>query len=47
MVPRELEEKEIKEIVEAFGSAAERTQRAGFDGLEIHGAHGYLIAQFM
>jgi 2,4-dienoyl-CoA reductase-like NADH-dependent reductase (Old Yellow Enzyme family) len=37
---------EIEAIVEAFGAAAENAQKAGFDGLEIHGAHGYLIDQF-
>jgi len=37
---------EIKEIVEDFISAAIRAERAGFDGVELHGAHGYLLCQF-
>ena len=39
--------KEIEEIIEAYGVAAEAAQRLGFDGLEVHGAHGYLIDQFL
>ena len=38
---------EIYELVEKFGEAAWRVQQAGFDAVELHGAHGYLIAQFM
>jgi 2,4-dienoyl-CoA reductase-like NADH-dependent reductase (Old Yellow Enzyme family)/thioredoxin reductase len=37
---------EIENLIEAFGSAGERAKRAGFDLVEIHGAHGYLIPQF-
>lgn len=46
-VPEELTVDEIKDIVEKFGDTAYRAKLAGFDGVEIHGAHGYLIAQFM
>lgn len=46
-MPRELTKSEIKELVEAFGDAARRLEQAGFDGVEIHGGHGYLIAEFM
>jgi len=46
-IPRELTLQEIAEIVDAFGECARRVREAGFDGLEIHGGHGYLIAQFM
>jgi len=46
-VPQSLTIGEIQEIVEKFGDCARRVREAGFDGLEIHGAHGYLIAQFM
>lgn len=38
---------EIGEIIEAFGKAAERAVAAGFDAVEIHGAHGYLLTEFL
>jgi len=46
-IPHALRANEIREIVEEFGDCALRARKAGFDGIEIHGAHGYLIAQFM
>lgn len=46
-LPRALTVAEIKEIVLLFGQAAARAQRAGFDGIEIHAAHAYLIAEFL
>ena len=46
-VTRELADGEIEELVEAFASAAARCEAAGFDGVELHGAHGYLICQFL
>jgi NADPH2 dehydrogenase len=46
-VPHELTTDEVKELVEAFGKAAERAVAAGFDTIELHGAHGYLIHQFL
>ncbi|MGA9347384.1 MAG: NADH:flavin oxidoreductase [Anaerolineae bacterium] len=42
----ELTEAEIEELVFAFGRAAGRAKEAGFDGVQLHGAHGYLINQF-
>ncbi len=45
--PRSIEIKEIAGIIEWFGKAAFRAKEAGFDGVEIHGAHGYLIHQFL
>lgn len=45
--PRELTTEEVYEIIEAYGDAAVRAQKAGFDCVEIHGAHGYLIDQFL
>ena len=38
---------EIEAIVEAFGRAAGRAKKAGFDGVELHAAHGYLLSQFL
>lgn len=46
-VPQELSIEEIEEIVKQFGMAGRRAKEAGFDGLELHGAHGYLISEFM
>ncbi len=45
--PKELSKEEIKEVILAFQQAAIRAQTAGFDVLEIHGAHGYLINEFL
>ncbi|MDF1701175.1 MAG: alkene reductase [Planctomycetota bacterium] len=44
--PRALETSEIAGVVEEFRAAAERAKRAGFDGIELHGANGYLLDQF-
>ena len=44
---RALEDSEIEELIEAFAMAAARCEKAGFDGVEIHGAHGYLVCQFL
>ena len=46
-IPHELTVEEIKTLVEDFRKAAKRAVDAGFDVLEIHGAHGYLIHQFL
>jgi 2,4-dienoyl-CoA reductase-like NADH-dependent reductase (Old Yellow Enzyme family)/thioredoxin reductase len=46
-IPVELNISEIEEIIEQFGEAAARAKKSGFDGVEIHGAHGYLISQFL
>lgn len=45
--PAELSEAEIQSIIAQFVSAAERADRAGFDLVELHGAHGYLLHQFL
>lgn len=46
-IPVELTKEEIKKIVIAFKDAASRALKAGFDTIEIHGAHGYLINEFL
>ncbi|HEY87862.1 MAG TPA: FAD-dependent oxidoreductase [Dehalococcoidia bacterium] len=46
-IPEELTTEEVKEIVRAFGDAAFRVMMAGFDMVEVHGAHGYLITNFL
>lgn len=45
--PRELREEEIWEIIRKFGEAARVVKKAGFTGVQIHGAHGYLVSQFL
>ncbi len=47
VTPRALETAEIAGVVEAFRVGAQNAQRAGFDGVEIHGANGYLLDQFL
>lgn len=45
--PRPLKGWEIAELVQKFTDSALRAQKAGFDGVEVHAAHGYLLAQFL
>ncbi len=45
--PREMTPEEIRETIAAFGTAALRAKAAGFDAVELHGAHGYLLMQFL
>lgn len=45
--PKEITKEEINEVIRAFGAAAKRAYDAGFDALEVHGAHGYLISEFL
>jgi len=47
IVPKEMTHQQIDEVVNSFADAAKRAVKAGFDAIEIHGAHGYLLAQFM
>lgn len=46
-VPKEMTQEEIKEAVAAFAQGAKNAIEAGFDGVEIHGANGYLVDQFI
>jgi 2,4-dienoyl-CoA reductase-like NADH-dependent reductase (Old Yellow Enzyme family) len=47
VVPRALELHEIPGVIDAFKKGAENAKKAGFDGVEIHGANGYLLDQFL
>lgn len=46
-IPRPLDKEEILEIVEKYAAAAKRAQMAGFDAVEIHAGHSYLLSQFL
>jgi 2,4-dienoyl-CoA reductase-like NADH-dependent reductase (Old Yellow Enzyme family) len=46
-LPREMTPADIADAVDAYGLAARRAQLAGFDAVQIHGAHGYLVGQFL
>jgi 2,4-dienoyl-CoA reductase-like NADH-dependent reductase (Old Yellow Enzyme family)/thioredoxin reductase len=47
IVAKELDQEKINEIQDAFADCALRAQKAGFDGIEIHGANGYLLTEFL
>lgn len=47
VVPREMNGEDIAQVVKAFGNGAANAAKAGFDGVEIHGANGYIIDQFL
>ncbi len=46
-VPRELTESEILDLIRRFGESARICKKAGFEGVQIHGAHGYLVSEFL
>jgi 2,4-dienoyl-CoA reductase-like NADH-dependent reductase (Old Yellow Enzyme family) len=46
-VPKEMTKQDITRLIEAYAAAAARSQTAGFDGVQLHGAHGYGINQFL
>lgn len=46
-MPREMTVEEIEEIIEAFAEATRRAMEAGFDGVQLHAAHGYLLSEFL
>jgi 2,4-dienoyl-CoA reductase-like NADH-dependent reductase (Old Yellow Enzyme family) len=45
--PRAMTEEDIERVLEAFAAAARRVAESGFDAVQIHGAHGYLVSQFL
>jgi 2,4-dienoyl-CoA reductase-like NADH-dependent reductase (Old Yellow Enzyme family) len=45
--PRELTDVEVRALIQRFGDAAKVVKKAGFSGVQIHGAHGYLVSQFL
>jgi 2,4-dienoyl-CoA reductase-like NADH-dependent reductase (Old Yellow Enzyme family) len=46
-IPEAMTNERVWEVIDEFGDAAVRAKKAGADGVEVHGAHGYLVAQFM
>ena len=44
---RVMDDEDIESVIDAFGQSARRVQEAGFDGVQVHAAHGYLITQFL
>lgn len=47
IIPKEMTKDDIKMIINSFGDGAIRAKKAGFDGVEIHASHGYLLSQFL
>ncbi|MFC1857921.1 NADH:flavin oxidoreductase [Thermodesulfobacteriota bacterium] len=47
VIPREMTEEDIERVIEAFAQASRRVKESGFDAVQIHSAHGYLLSQFI
>jgi len=47
ILPKEMTIRDIEDVTQAFVRSAERAKRAGFDGVQLHGAHGYLLSEFL
>ncbi|GLI54554.1 oxidoreductase [Propionigenium maris DSM 9537] len=47
VVPKEMTVKDIQMLIKAFGDTAVRAKKAGFDGVQLHASHGYLLSQFL
>ncbi len=47
ITPKEMSKKDIEHVVSMFTAAAVRAQKAGYDAIQVHGAHGYLLSQFL
>ena len=45
-LPKEMTQTDIQRIIDSFAMSALRAKKAGYDGVEIHSAHGYLLNQF-
>ena len=46
-LPKEMTKEDIKQVIKDFGDTALRVKQSGFDGVEVHAGHGYLLAEFM
>lgn len=47
IVPKEMTTRDIEDVIRSFIASAERAKRAGFDGVQLHAAHGYLLSEFL
>ncbi len=47
ILPKEMTIKDIEDVTQSFVMSAERAKKAGFDGVQLHGAHGYLLSEFL
>ncbi len=47
IIPKEMTIKDIEDVIKSFVLSAERAKAAGFDGVQLHGAHGYLLSEFL